>query len=331
MSAFSDSGIPLARYQLATTADVDVAREALRRTYADGKLTPIDSARSFYHQLNVAPLGRVTLTAMDWGSGMEFLAPSLDGCFDFSSILQGSSEVHVGHESVDADPDCGVVMSPSRSLRIRWGDRLRSLNAKIEQAVLESHLAAIMGSEVTLPLEFSVELPLSGASASIPRWIRHLADEIDRNPNLLTVPLVSESFSETLLTAVLYGQPHNYTDRLLKKARPSAPAYVRRAEAYMEAHCGLPITAEVLAAEVGVSLRTLYEGFRKYREYTPIHFLRTVRLGRVRAMLLAGSAGVSVSECALRWGFTHLGRFSGDYRRRYGESPSETLRRAQGK
>jgi AraC-like DNA-binding protein len=29
---------------------------------------------------------------------------------------------------------------------------------------------------------------------------------------------------------------------------------------------------------------------------------------------------------AMRWGFTHLGRFAGAYRDRYGVTPSQTLR-----
>jgi AraC-like DNA-binding protein len=35
----------------------------------------------------------------------------------------------------------------------------------------------------------------------------------------------------------------------------------------------------------------------------------------------------TVAEVAYRWGFTHLGRFAHDYRSRYGELPSTTLRR----
>ena len=31
----------------------------------------------------------------------------------------------------------------------------------------------------------------------------------------------------------------------------------------------------------------------------------------------------------MKWGFCHLGRFAVEYRRRFGESPSQTLRRGQ--
>jgi AraC-like DNA-binding protein len=258
---------------------------------------------------------------------MTFDAPSLDGCFDFSSIVDGAAEVRVGSEVVETDLDCGVVMSPAEELHIRWGERLVSLNAKVERGALESHLAAVAGIELKDRLEFSPAMPTTSAAAAVHRLIRHMADEVNRNASLLGFPVVAERFSETLLTALLYAQPHNYSECLARKAQSVAPFYVRRAEEYIEAHCDEPITAQLLATVVGVSVRTLYTGFRKHRGYTPIEFLRLVRLRRVRAALLAAPPGSSVNQLALRWGFNHLGRFSALYRKHFGESPSETLRR----
>ena len=319
--------LPLSRFPFFQTDDVDEAREALARVYGDGKLAPVGLRKSFSHQFNVAPLGRVTLTAMQWSCGMTFRAPSLDECFDFCSVIQGTSEARVGRKLVDADSERMVVMSPSKPLQLRWRDELLSLNAKVPRGTLESHLAALAGIELKERLEFSPAMPMSGASVAVLRLIHHMADEVNRDASLLDFPLVAERFSETLLTAVLYGQPNNYTELLVKSAQSAPPSYVRRAEEYMEAHCDQPITAQSLATVVNVSVRTLYAGFRKHREYTPVEFLRLVRLRRVRATLLAAPPDALVSKCTLRWGFTHLGRFSALYRKHFGESPSETLRR----
>ena len=38
---------------------------------------------------------------------------------------------------------------------------------------------------------------------------------------------------------------------------------------------------------------------------------------------------LSVTDVAFKWGFTHLGRFSQEYKRRYGELPSFTRRSGQ--
>lgn len=49
---------------------------------------------------------------------------------------------------------------------------------------------------------------------------------------------------------------------------------------------------------------------------------------RVRADLLeADPSTTTVALVARRWGYLHLGRFSGAYRARFGEFPKDTLHR----
>ncbi|MEU4714350.1 helix-turn-helix domain-containing protein [Micromonospora purpureochromogenes] len=47
----------------------------------------------------------------------------------------------------------------------------------------------------------------------------------------------------------------------------------------------------------------------------------------VHRALCAAGPGASVTAIAVQHGFAHLGRFAGEYRARFGESPSTTLRR----
>jgi transcriptional regulator GlxA family with amidase domain len=58
---------------------------------------------------------------------------------------------------------------------------------------------------------------------------------------------------------------------------------------------------------------------------SPREYIRWVRLDRVHGDLAAGAGG-TVAEIAFRWGFTHVPRFAGAYRERYGVPPSATLR-----
>ena len=87
------------------------------------------------------------------------------------------------------------------------------------------------------------------------------------------------------------------------------------------------MTPALLAEVAGVSVRSLFAGFREHRGTGPMAYLRTVRLERVRHDLLNDASVASVSAAALRWGFAHLGRFSAEYRRVFGECPAQTLRR----
>jgi AraC-like DNA-binding protein len=59
-----------------------------------------------------------------------------------------------------------------------------------------------------------------------------------------------------------------------------------------------------------------------------MRYLKSVRLARAHADLRQASVeeGVTVAAIAYRWGFGNLGRFSAEYRREFGRSPSEVLR-----
>lgn len=114
-------------------------------------------------------------------------------------------------------------------------------------------------------------------------------------------------------------------------ARSAAPRYVREAEALMEAEAREAPTIGAVAQRVGVSARTLSEGFRKFRGISPRDFLADRRLDGLRAALMAARAGDSVTAIATSWGYVNFGAMAGRYRERFGELPSATLARATGR
>ncbi len=84
-----------------------------------------------------------------------------------------------------------------------------------------------------------------------------------------------------------------------------------------------------LAAALGVSERWIRAAFRKEFGVAPAAYFRYRALnGAHRELLARAPAETNVTETAMRWGFWHLGRFSGTYRWMFGEMPSETLRRS---
>lgn len=89
-----------------------------------------------------------------------------------------------------------------------------------------------------------------------------------------------------------------------------------------------PLTVADLCAELGVSRRTLQYCFQDVLGVSPVQYLRAVRLNGVRRELKRACATTRVGDVAARWGFWHLSQFSADYRRMFGELPSETRRTA---
>ncbi|MDD7938672.1 helix-turn-helix domain-containing protein [Actinomycetospora lutea] len=114
-----------------------------------------------------------------------------------------------------------------------------------------------------------------------------------------------------------------------EQAGPPEPATLRRAIAYLEEHAARDVDVADVAAAAGLGVRGLQMAFRRWRDTTPLAYLRELRLARAHQELRAADArtsGETVADIAARWHFTHPGRFSVTYRERYGCSPSETLR-----
>ncbi|MFC5142348.1 helix-turn-helix transcriptional regulator [Actinomycetospora rhizophila] len=107
------------------------------------------------------------------------------------------------------------------------------------------------------------------------------------------------------------------------------PAHVRRAMAYIAANADSDIGIENIARAARVGPRGLQSAFQKSRGQTPMAFLRSVRMNNAHVDLVAGdrTKGDTVSEIAARRGFTNAGRFSVEYRKIFGCSPSYTLHR----
>jgi AraC-like DNA-binding protein/tetratricopeptide (TPR) repeat protein len=95
----------------------------------------------------------------------------------------------------------------------------------------------------------------------------------------------------------------------------------------MRADVGREWSVADLASVAGLSGRTLQRQFRNFLGKTAREVLRDVRFDCARRELLQGLPDTKVMDVALRSGFPHFGRFAVAYRRRYGETPSKTLKR----
>jgi AraC-like DNA-binding protein len=100
-----------------------------------------------------------------------------------------------------------------------------------------------------------------------------------------------------------------------------------RLEAVLEERGDTILTLSELCAAVGTAQRTLHLVCHEFLAMSPMAYLRTRRLSRVRVALLAAAPGeVKVSDVAASHGFWAFGRFSRAYFQAFGEFPSETLR-----
>lgn len=101
-----------------------------------------------------------------------------------------------------------------------------------------------------------------------------------------------------------------------------------KASEYIDGHLGEPMRMTSVCRYARTTLRTLERIFAREVGISPQQYVKVRRLNACRRRLLAADKGLSVKHVARRCGFTHLGRFAGDYRAQFGESPRQTLLRS---
>jgi len=95
---------------------------------------------------------------------------------------------------------------------------------------------------------------------------------------------------------------------------------------YIESHYQDAIHIEDLCRVSAVGVRTLQRYFREYFDLPMSQYLKTVRLDSARRELVTAiSSETTVTNIAMTHGCTHLGRFSVEFREKFGVSPYEVL------
>lgn len=103
---------------------------------------------------------------------------------------------------------------------------------------------------------------------------------------------------------------------------------ISQAEDYLRSNIAKPFVLGECARAIGCSERMIERHFRAIYGVPPNIWFRCMKLEAVRKELrCAGKRDVHISDIATRWGFSHFGRFAVEYRRLFGETPSETLRK----
>jgi AraC-like DNA-binding protein/tetratricopeptide (TPR) repeat protein len=125
----------------------------------------------------------------------------------------------------------------------------------------------------------------------------------------------------------VFGASEMIVGQTRASAAAPLPRSVRRALDAMHENVARNWRVTELAVVAGVSGRTLQRQFLAFLGKTPHTILCDISFERARRELLRGAPGAKVMDVAARCGFTHFGRFSVAYRRRYGEAPSHTLKR----
>lgn len=323
-----DGNEPLFRYPLFHTKDLEEARGQVSSIFCPHDLK-ITQGRQLDACMYHVPIGGVSLNRLRYGATVAIDPGCLKDFLLLMMPLSGTADINCGNQSIRSTPDLASVVTPTLPLRMTSHAGCDQVMVRIERSLLERSCAQHLGHELRRPIEFQLGMDMSRKDCeSWQALIAFLVSELNREMTPLRSPLARAQVEHMVVTTLLLIQPHNFRDELLRPGPPIAPHYVKRVEEYIIAHADQPLTVGELAAHAGVSTSALFAGFREFRNTSPMAYLRSVRLQRAHDDLLAAApCSETVTNIAMRWGFTHFGHFTANYKRKFGESPAETLRR----
>ncbi|PIM50871.1 hypothetical protein CS062_22715 [Roseateles chitinivorans] len=210
--------------------------------------------------------------------------------------------------------------------------------ARIEGALmLMGRGAAHAASELLAPLTFNEQqMHRSRHALELQYCQAKLHQQQGRHLDALRLyRLHTQHAVQSLRTYAAAGRAPGF----LQQARASAdagdaaklrlPLRYRRAYQFMMDHLtDEHLSVRQVAAHVGVTERALQLAFRTHLGVTPAEMIRTRRVERIHGDLQAGGGEAGVLEVASRWGVKNRSTLVHNYRSRFDETPTQTLRGA---
>jgi AraC-like DNA-binding protein len=284
----------------------------------------------FHHSGTVLRAMSTTLGYVEYGTDVT-VSVSTDSplnCYSISLPLSGEQELAAHGRLWQSDQDKGLIVSPHEAQDLEIAGNCRKIIVAIPRPALRQVLEGLLHRPLDTPLTFQPGMDAaSGDQAAWWRMVKFMLAEMERSGPLVNHLQMAGDLEQALLKGLLLSQPHNYSEALVDALSPSCPHYLLRARQFIQDNARENLTLEDIERAAGVSRYKLFDGFGQHFGQAPMAYLKKYRLEAVRRDMLVDRSERNISSIAMGWGFTHLGRFSSDYKKLFGEAPSETLKR----
>ena len=317
---------PLDRYRVIQTSDIEEMTAAAQPFYGELHFSVPHDHKNFKARGNHCQLNDIGISYVNFRTAVDqtyYTAASTHYAVPIAIVGEGWGETR--GKTVSLEEGRALIASPGERTSLHTSPNIEEIALLLDASAVQRKLAGLIGAELKGDIVFDPALNLDTPAGR--QWWRllcFLIGEAETRETDLPLTALSE-LEQALIVMFLKASSHNFS-HALNARRDIAPQTVRLVEEYIEAHWDQPITVEQLALLTNVSVRSLFYSFRKSRGYSPMGFVKQVRLRHAREMLLRAPPGTTVAEIASQCGFCNLGNFAMDYRKVFGERPSSTLK-----
>ncbi|MCK9514362.1 MAG: AraC family transcriptional regulator [Pigmentiphaga sp.] len=310
------------------SSDADEIRDRVTGALTDHRLEPLESALDS-RLYGTLPHDGDDLQAcvLEYGAAVSIRTAPTRDCLLVQIPLSGRVQVSCDEGYWDIRPGQGLILPSATPLDIHWARGASQLIVKIPLSRFERTCNSLTGRPLADAPLFRREIRLDEKAGMYCRGLIDYVCYQHGEAGAASPRFGVRAAEEALVSHLLL----NYSSAVRDDRAPprrALPRSLRLAREFIEARLREPISLADIADYAGVSVRSLSRAFQEQYEMSPMQAVRSLRLERIHDELRTARAGASVTEVALRWGYCHLGRFAAAYRERFGEAPSETLRRA---
>ncbi|KAA6483135.1 AraC family transcriptional regulator [Agrobacterium rhizogenes] len=307
--------------------DPDGLSEALS-TPASTIRVKTTAKKTISYRCEFASAGSISFGLCTYDGDFRLTRETDSGKFLMFIPLSGEASFNASKETFGSRPGRGFITNgiPYGDMHI-MGPR-QHLIVIHDRNEMINRLSGLLETPVGGNLNFHPDIDLAAGPGRI---LQDLAEAtfsgLAQDTVLRQSPLALSNLTGAITNLILETVPHRFSEALARIAPAPAPRHVRRAIDFMQANLMRPLSIADMAAVCNVSVRSLQKGFRDFKMTTPMAYLQHLRLEAAHRELQEATPGLTVAAIALKWGFTHFGRFAVDYRLRFGQLPSQTLRR----
>ena len=312
-----------------TSSDLDESRFYLSHLFKPHELNILGKEQLLDVKVANTDFDKLSFINMRHGANVEIYPGKLENFFLLQVPVSGTGEVRIDSTKIDCSPEVAYMMSPTFDVEMKFLKNCEHVILKIERNNLESFLERQLQRTLNVPLEFQPAVYIrEGKNQELMSMITYISQQLSSPQSTLHHSMIRDQVTSLLMSTLLISLDHNYHTELTQEVSAPKPFYVKKAQEYIHEHAMDPITPEDIAQAACISLRSVFAGFKTYLNTTPMAYLKDIRLQLVHNDLKSRDPSeTSVTDLALKYGFTHFGNFAAGYRERFGELPNETLKK----